>query len=388
MRRCSENEFLKLANLFPVVAILGARQVGKTTLAKQLMQKLKQKTIYLDLENPTDIAKLRNPTAFFELHKNNCVIIDEIQRRSDLFPILRWAIDSHRIPCRFIVLGSASPTLLASSSETLAGRILYKELTPFTLDEVGEHNLHTHWLVGGFPEPFLSKDDFFRGKWYTSFIQTYIEREFAIIGLKTSVAKLSRFFTMLAHIHGHLLNKSTLAKSLDVSIGTIERYLSYMENAFLVRVLRPFFINLKKRLVKSPKVYIRDSGILHAMLDLRRMENLLSHPILGNSWEGYVIEQILSAFPQYSSFFYRTQSGAECDLVLVKNTICEFAIEVKFSDSPRKSKSLTTALQDLKTKHNLLVVPFCDEPYPLDSKIVVCDLPTAIDLVRKAQKSH
>ena len=381
IQRQLKDRIQKLCGHFPAIAILGARQVGKTTLAKVMMEEMPKDTIYLDLENPSHLSRLENKLAFFNANVDRCIVIDEVQRMPDLFPVLRSVIDQKREPCRFILLGSASPELTHLSSETLAGRIVYTELTPFVYKEIqGQASLQTHWLRGGFPEPFLTNDDEIREEWFNSFIMTYVERELPSLGLSTSSKNLVRFFSMLSHTHGQLLNRTTYAKSLELSVPVISNYLHYLENAFIIRTLQPFHINIKKRLSKTPKVFIRDSGLLHNQLKIMDYNTLLGHPGVGHSWEGYVIEQIISTLgSKYEYFFYRTQDGAECDLVVCEKYIPLACVEVKFTSTPKKTKSLTTAINDIKTEKNFIVIPDCETPYPLDDNLTVCCLQTIFE---------
>ncbi|HFE65589.1 MAG TPA: ATP-binding protein [Caldithrix sp.] len=376
VERQLESRILKLAEHFPAIAILGPRQAGKTTLAKMLYPKISKPANYLDLENPSDVARLQNPLSYFSTNKKNCIIIDEIQRQPELFPVLRSVIDEYRVPSRFIILGSANPQLLKLSNETLAGRIVYTELTPFNFIEIKSlADMQTHWLRGGFPEPFLIEDDEIREEWFNSFIMTYIERDLPNLGLKTSSPTMYRFLSMLAHSHGQLLNKSNLGKSLEMSVPMISRYIDFLENAFLVCQLKPFFVNLKKRLVKSPKVYLRDSGILHHLLKIGDYNTLLGHPVIGHSWEGYVIEQIRSVLGnRYEYFYYRTQDRTECDLVITEKFSPIACVEIKFTDSPKKTKSLTIAIQDIGTEKNYIIVPGTIEPYFIEKNLQVCGL--------------
>ena len=376
IQRQLKHRILHLSKHFPAIALIGPRQVGKTTLAKMLMHELPHDTEYIDLENPADLVKLTNPMAYFSTFRDKCIIIDEVQRKPELFPILRSVIDQHRIPSRFLLLGSASPDLLQLSSETLAGRIVYIELTSLNYYEVHSiSSMNAHWISGGFPEPFLQQDATIRSEWFNAFIMTYIERDLPSLGLHTVPQNLSRFITMLAHSHGHISNKSSLSKALEVSVPTITKYLNYLEHAFLVRTLRPFYINIKKRLIKSPKVYIRDSGLLHHLLKIQDYETLLGHPIIGHSWEGYVIEQIISILGnQFDYFFYRTQDGAECDLILTEKFNPVACVEIKFTETPRSTKSLMTALHDIQTKQNYIIVPHETSSYPLSENLIVCGL--------------
>ncbi|MFO7864607.1 MAG: ATP-binding protein [Salinivirgaceae bacterium] len=359
---------------FPVLGLVGPRQVGKTTLAKYLQSSLNKESVYIDIENPKDISKLNDPVLFFERNQEKCVILDEIQRMPELFPVLRSMIDENRIPARFIILGSASPDLIRDSSESLAGRIAYEELTPFNLTEVKTNETYAHWLSGGFPSAFLAPNDKLRIKWFTNFIKTYIERDLPMLGLNINHNILRKFWTMIAHIHGNVLNMQTLGKSLEISSTTIKKYLAFLENAFLIRQLYPFYANVKKRMVKSPKIYIRDAGILHHLLDIPNFDALESNPIIGSSWEGYVIEQITQLADEDTQFFfYRTHEGAECDLVQVKGGKVLSAIEIKYTSSPKISKGMRNAFDDIKAIDNYIITPNTDN-YFIEKDIQVINL--------------
>ena len=362
---------------FAVTGIVGPRQVGKTTLVKHLLKYLEKETIYLDIENPKDQAKLNDPILFFERNQNKCVILDEIQRMPELFPILRSMVDLNKIPARFIILGSASPDLIRDSSESLAGRIAYEELSPFNITEVADQkDIFHHWFSGGFPDAFLAPNDGIRKKWLSNFIQTYIERDLPMLGLDINRNVLRKFWTMIAHIHGNILNMNNLGKSLEISSTSIKKYLAFLEDAFLIRQLYPFSANVKKRLVKSPKVYIRDSGILHSLLDIPDLNSLESNPILGTSWEGYVIEQVTQRLDMDTKyFFYRTHEGAECDLVLAKGGTILMAIEIKYTSSPKSTKGMNQAFKDIDAKMNYIITPSTDD-YLMSENVRVCNLYT------------
>ncbi|MDZ7314472.1 MAG: ATP-binding protein, partial [candidate division KSB1 bacterium] len=349
IQRKVTTELIKLINQFPVVAIIGPRQVGKTTLAKHLMDHINKECIYLDLELPEDQAKLYEPQLYLEQHVDKCVILDEIQQIPHIFPVLRGLIDRHRVTGRYVILGSASPDLLKQSSETLAGRIAYKELTPFNLTEISENfNFTLHWFRGGFPEALLSPDEEFYRNWMRNFIQTYLERDLPLLGLSVSPILMRRFWTMLANFHGGIWNASNFAKSLGITVPTVNRYLEFLEAAFIVNRLQPFYINLKKRLVKSPKIYIRDSGILHHLTGILTFHDLQGNVLLGNSWEGYVIEQIRQLVPgEINLYYYRTHNGAESDLVLVRGNEALACIEIKYTAAPALSKGFQISIEDL-----------------------------------------
>lgn len=366
---------------FPAVAILGPRQVGKTTLAKYVAPLVKKPTIHLDLERPSQLKSLTsNPEVYLDQHKDKCIIIDEVQRLPSLFPLLRPMIDDHRVPGRFLLLGSASPTLLKESSESLAGRIIYTELSSLNLLEVNPAKDFYHlWLYGGFPEPFSKKDVSKIEDWYTSFLNTYFERDLKMLGLNLTTDILLRTFSMMAHMQGSLCNISQLSKSLTVNRRTLERILEFFKSSYMIRRLPPFFVNVKKRLVKSPKYYIRDSGVLHHTLHIHTLKQLFEHPVLGSSWEGFVIEQVASLGLDMVPYFYRTQAGAECDLVLVKGHTPIVCIEAKMTNTPTMTKSFASSLQDLKTKENFIVTPALDNPYQLKENVTVCGLPWLLD---------
>ncbi|MEN8230959.1 MAG: ATP-binding protein [Bacteroidota bacterium] len=380
IQRRAENIILDDIRQFPIVGIIGPRQVGKTTLARLIMDKLGYKAVYLDLELQEDISKLENPEIYFEDHKDDCVILDEIQTMPELFPILRGMTDKYRIPGRFIILGSASPSLIRKSSDSLAGRISYTRLSPFNLLELGKSwDLKKHWFFGGFPEPYLTKDDSFSKKWIRSFIQTYTDRDLPLLGLPSSPTVTRRFLTMLANYQGGIWNASNFAKSMGLSYPTLNRYLDLLEEAFLVTRLQPYSYNIKKRLVKSPKVYIRDSGILHSLTSITDYEQLQGNVLIGNSWEGYVIEQIKQILsPEMDLYFYRTHNGAECDLVLVQGLSPISAIEIKYTSAPRISKGFNIAIRDLGTKENYIITP-STETYSKSDDIKVCNLSDYLD---------
>ena len=358
----------------PAVAILGPRQCGKTTLASQIVKKMAQ-SVYLDLENPGDLAKLDDPLAFFSLHNDDLVCLDEIQRVPEIFSILRSVIDSRARNGQFLILGSAGPDLIRQSSESLAGRIAYLELTPFLLSELEaaqKDNVRRLWLRGGFPRSYLAEDIDISFQWRQDFIRTFLERDIGMLGFRMPPARIGRFWKMCAHIHGSLLNASKLADSLGVSSHTARSYVDLLEQTFMLRVLLPDAPNLKKRLVKSPKIYIRDSGILHALLDIRTHDDLLSHPILGASFEGFAMENILALAKNYEPSFYRTSAGAEIDLILRKGRRT-LAFELKSSTVPRVSKGFWNALEDISPDEAYVVAPV-EDSYPMKGDVMVSPL--------------
>ena len=356
----------------PAVAILGPRQVGKTTLAKQLDQGF----IYLDMENPRDTAKLLDAYSYLESLASTTVIIDEVQLMPELFSILRPLIDAKRTPGRFILLGSASPDLVRGVSETLAGRISYNELTTINLTELTiKINHNQHWFRGGFPNALLADSNELSKIWIDDFIKSYVERDLAkMFGVDLAPTLLRNFWSMLAHSNGNLFNAESFARSLGVSAPTVTRYLDYLEGGYLIRRLQPWFVNAKKRLVKSPKTYIRDTGILHRLLNIPSYEDLFGHPVVGSSWEGYVIEQIYQLKNQHTDlFFYRTQAGAECDLVIVQGIKPIACIEIKLSNSPSISKGFINCSQDLQPVYKYIITPQSDT-YKTTNEIIVTNL--------------
>lgn len=368
--RSLENKIRESLQHFPVVGILGSRQVGKTTLAMKIKASYKD-ALYLDLELPSDMSKLEEPELYLRHHAEKLVIIDEIQLMPELFPLMRALVDQKRKPGRFLILGSASPVLIRSSSETLAGRIMYHELMQFTLDEVGitESTINKLWQRGGYPLSFLADTNTLSLMWREAFIKTYLERDIPQLGLRVPAAQLRRFWTMTAHVHGQLWNANKIASSLDVSAPTVRHYLDILQDTFIVRQLLPYYANIKKRLVKSPKVYLRDSGILHSLLRCQSLEDLRSHPIAGASWEGFVIEQISAIIPDYwDLYFFRTSAGAEIDVIISIDSGRLLAVEIKYSLSPKLSRGFRNAFQDLDCFKGFIVY-LGDEFYPLDKDI-------------------
>ena len=372
IHRKAEKKIEKLLSYFPAVAIVGPRQVGKTSLALAMSAALPKPTVYLDLENPNDLAKLENPSLFLEPLAEHTVILDEVQRKPDLFPVLRGIIDKHRVPGRFILLGSASPDLIRDSSESLAGRIAYHELMPISFDEIsGRFDFRQHWFRGGFPESLLAPDDELSGAWRQNFIRTYLERDLPLLGLSADPVIIGRLWQMLAHLSGNLLNMETIAKSLGINGTTVRRYIDFMEAAYLVKRLTPFYANIKKRLVKSPKIYIRDTGILHQLLGIPSFIDLAGHPSVGASWETYIVEQLLATMPDtHELHFFRTHAGAEADVVISRAGKPEVLIEIKYSTAPKPSKGFFHVVEDLKPKRQFLICPV-DEGHPLSEDLRV-----------------
>ncbi len=374
IKRKAEKKLTQAIAYFPVIGIIGPRQVGKTTLAKIIRKDLLKPSVYIDLENPRDLVKLSDPNLFFEHNSDKCVFLDEIQLMPELFSVLRPMVDMDRKPGRYILLGSASPVLIRKSSESLAGRIAYIELTGFNLTEVGGDKIRKLWLRGGFPNAFLAPGEDIWKQWLDNFIKTYLERDLPLLGLNIGVQTLRNLWTMIAHSHGSVINFSNFSRSLELSSVSVRKYFDFLENAFLVRQLQPFFPNVKKRIVRSPKIYIRDSGILHFLLNIDSEEVLEGHPMKGNSWEGFVVEQILQvAGSDYQAYFYRTHQGAECDLVLVRSSKPVFAIEIKYAAAPKLTKGNILAFEDIGAEYNFIITPDTEE-YPVAKNIRVCSL--------------
>jgi len=352
-----------------VTALIGPRQCGKTTLARRFV--VPDSLNYFDLEDPISLARLDEPmTALANL--TGLVVIDEIQRRPELFPVLRVLADRTPLPARFLILGSAAPELLRQSSETLAGRLEIIRISGFTLAETGVENQPLHWLRGGFPCSYLAASDEDSLAWRKNFVQTLVERDIPQLGIGIPAQALLRFWTMLAHYHGQAWNAAPPARSLGVSEPTVRRYLDLLEGVFMVRQLQPWHANLKKRQVKAPKVYLRDSGLLHHLLGIRNAAELLTHPGCGASWEGYVVEEALSAIQPDEAYFWATHNGAELDLLLIKNGT-RIGIECKRADAPRITPSIKIAMSDLELDRLLVIYPGA-RSYPLAERIAAMPL--------------
>jgi len=338
---------------FPVVAVIGPRQCGKSTMVKHILS-LFSESIYLDLERPSDLQKLDNAEWFLTSQKDKLICIDEIQRKPELFPLIRSLVDEWKKPGCFLILGSASRDLLQQSSETLAGRISYKRLTPFLLNEISDTcSMETYFSNGAFPRSILAKTSKLSFEWRQNFIRTFLERDLNFWAGFTPTT-MRRLWQMLAHINGQLLNYTTLGNSLGVSSVTIKNYIDLLENTFMVEVVPPYISNLGKRLVKSPKIYISDSGIAAALIQLQNFEQLAGHPVFGSLWEQIVLTNLKGYFEYAEFFFYRTNHGAECDFVMKLNDKV-FAIECKASFSPNLSKGNYNAFEDIQPTHSYIV---------------------------------
>ncbi len=366
-------------SFFPIVAIIGPRQVGKTTLARQIMSDSKTPILYLDLEKQSDLFKLSDPELFFSQHSEKLIVIDEVQHKKELYPLLRALVDQTNKPGQFLLLGSASPELIRHSSESLAGRIAYHRLYPFDLTEVPDNvSQYDLWLNGGFPNKLLASSDSLAHRWMENFISTYLNRDLLQLGLNASPKIIRNLWSMMAHLNGQLLNSTAIANSIGVTTPTIIRYLDFLEEAFLIKSLQPFSWNMKKRLVKSPKVYLSDTGILHHLLNVKNLNDLSGNPIIGNSWESFVINQISSIkSSQIDLFFYRTHHMAEADLVFARGLKVVASAEIKYSNSPYLTKGNYLAFEDLKAPVSFVITPSSDD-YLIKHQIRVCSLKSFI----------
>ena len=362
----------------PVVALLGPRQCGKTTLARRVAAS-REDCEFFDLENPVDIGRLSAPMQALAPLRG-LVIIDEIQRRPELFELLRVLVDRPDSKAVFLVLGSASPRLVKGASESLAGRVGFVDMSGFTLAEVGSDCRQELWTRGGFPRSFLASGDEASYAWRQDFMRTFLERDIPQLGITVPADTLRRFWTMLAHYHGQLWNGAEFARALGSSEPTARRYLDILNGAYMVRTLPPWYENLKKRQIKSPKVYVRDSGLLHALLSVEVHRDLQAHPKLGASWEGYVLEQVLAAAPARDIYFWATHGGAELDILAFHHGR-RYGIEIKYADAPTMTKSLRIAMADLHLHRASIVYPG-DHAYPLDENvrvIPITQIETAFD---------
>lgn len=358
----------RLLRTYLVVGIIGARQVGKTTLAKMLAGRTKKQVTYFDLENPEDYARLSDPMLALK-DLRGLVIIDEVQRSPELFKILRVLIDRSNSQTRFLILGSASPELLRQSSESLAGRIIFHELKGFSLEEVGIRNYKQLWLRGGFPRSSLSRSNTESAEWRRAFISTFLERDLPQLGINIRSTTLRRFWTMIAHYHGQTWNASEFARSFGVADTTVRNYLDLLTSALVIRQLTPWYENLSKRQVKAPKIYIADSGIVHTLLNIISMEDLEGHPKVGATWEGFILDQVIRLIGARNEecYFWATHAGAELDLLVIrgKNRI---GFEIKRTTAPSITPSMRTALADLNLKR-IEVIHSGDTTFHLSDKI-------------------
>ncbi len=367
-RRHHITQLLDLLHDYSVVAILGARQVGKTTLSRQLVPHLPEPVTVFDLEDPRHLERLNDPMLELEPLKG-LVILDEIQLRPELFPVLRVLADRRPLPARFLVLGSASPDLLRQSSESLAGRIHYHQLGGLSLDEVGIDNLPVLWQRGGFPASYLARSDAASLRWRRDFIQTFVQRDLPQLGIQIPSVTLWRFWSMIAHYHGQIWNGAELARAFGVGETTVKRYRDLLTSALVLRQLPPWHENLSKRQVRAPKVYLSDSGLLHSLLDMETMSDLERHPKVGASWEGFAMQQViahLGAEPE-QCFFWATHAGAELDLLVIHGSR-RYGFEFKRTSTPRRRKSMHVAMQDLGLDRMDVIYPG-EETFAMAEKI-------------------
>lgn len=384
IHRTLEEQLIQGLKSMPVVVILGPRQVGKTTLALDFAKPLLDKPVhYLDLELDSDLAKLDDAESYLRRFENQLLVIDEVQRKPDLFRIIRGLVDIRKRAGEkaghFLLLGSASKELLQQSSETLAGRIRYLELTPFTVKELHQNdplgfNVEKLWFRGGFPDSYLADSDSASWNWRQDYIKTYVEKDIPLFGPQVPATRMRRFWTMLAHYHGQQANLSDIGKSLEVTHTTIKTYLDTLQDFFMVRQLQSWSGNTKKRLVKTPKIYIRDSGLLHSLLTIQDFEHLLGHPVLGASWEGFVVETVLNSISSsWTPSYYRSNNQAEIDLVLEKSNQEVWAIEVKRSIAPSLSAGFHRACEDIGATKKWVVYSGKDR-FPIKNETEVIGL--------------
>lgn len=360
----------------PAVTLLGARQVGKTTLAQMIAKQ--KSSVYLDLETPGDLAKLADPVQFLKGNSDKLIILDEIQRAPDLFMVLRGIIDKNRAVCKegeqFLLLGSASMDLLHQSSESLAGRIGYVDMGGLNILETGEENARPLWFRGGFPNIYLAKNDSVAMRRLENIIRTYLERDIPQIGFNVPATRLRRLWTMLAHLQGETVNYHKIAANLEVDRKTVNHYIDILIDLLLIRRIHPLHANVKKRLIKSPRYYVRDSGILHRLLDIGGYDSLLSNPILGKSWEGFVIENIHSVLPRFcETYFYQTSAGSKIDLVIKMPNAEVWAVEIKYGVAPKLSKHYSRTCDDIGATQKYVVYGGDDE-FPIRDGVRVISL--------------
>ena len=381
--RQQQSRISYLLRNFPAVAIVGPRQCGKSTLAKTLVKGIKG-TEYLDLENPDDRIKLSEPTLFLSQFKGKLVCLDEVQFMPDIFNVLRSVIDLHKKNGQFLLLGSASPHLLRQSSETLAGRIAYTELTPFTLTEVEKPNKSHErrlWMRGGFPKSFLPASDDVSLYWRKNFVQTFLERDLSVFGFNVPPESMRRLWMMCAHLHGQPLNLSALGNSLGVSHTTVRHYMDVLAGTYMLNKIEPHYANMEKRIRKAPKIYLADTGILHALLNILKYDELITHPVAGFSWEGFVLQQIKGLLNDWQITYITTSNQAEIDFILTKGRRV-VAVECKLSNAPVVAKGFYNILHDMKIKEAYIVCPV-KTPFPFDKAITVTDIASLIATLRK-----
>jgi len=372
IKRDLESTITRKLKTVPVIAVIGPRQSGKSTLIKNILKK-RDNSLYLDLERPSDLNKLRDAESYFTLNKDMLICLDEIQRMPEIFPLIRSLVDANGKKGQFIILGSASAKLLKQSSESLAGRITYLELTPFLIPEIAAKKnmtkIRSLWLRGGFPRSYLAENDLESLEWRNDFIKTFTERDIPLFGFNIPNKGIERIFSMCAHMHGQILNRSKLGEALGVSHHTVQHYLEILSETFLLRIIKPYEKNTKKRIIKSPKIYIRDSGLLHALLHIKNYDDLFGHPAFGASWEGFALENIVSELPGWETYFYRSSSGDEIDLV-IENGKNRYALEFKASVAPTVSKGFYNAIETLAIDAAWIICPI-EGQYPIGKNVTV-----------------
>lgn len=379
--RKAEDAVYQHLDIFPAVAILGPRQCGKSTLVKMMLENHPD-FLYLDLQNRADLAKLNEPELFFSQNRDKIVCLDEIQLFPELFAFLRSEIDTHRKNGRFILLGSASRNLIQKTAETLAGRVGVIELTPFLVTELqndANFQLSDFWFRGGFPNSFLAPTDEASNIWRENFLRTYVERDIPQFGFQITSNQLMRLITMCSHLQGQLFNISKMGESLGVTHPTVKRYIDILEQTYIIRTLPPYETNLKKRLVKSPKIFVRDSGLLHRILYIQDFNNLLGNPVVGSSWEGMVVENVCSSLKDCEFMFFRSAVGEELDLIIRRNKQI-VAVECKASVSPQLTKGFWSAVDFVKPGETYVISPV-ESDYPIAENVFVVSLPSAIQRI-------
>ncbi|MCL2844152.1 MAG: ATP-binding protein [Chitinivibrionia bacterium] len=378
--REEKKKIAEYLSYFPVVAILGPRQCGKTTLAK-IIAKESGDSIYLDMEKESDYLKLSDPELFFNNNLGKLIIIDEIQIRENLFGEIRSFVDSAQTKTPILILGSASPRLIKQSSQTLAGRIAFCELSPLNCVEMSNIPIQDIWLKGGFPGSITAPNINLSNDWRTFYIKTFIERDLPQLGINLASMQINRLFSLISHSHAEILNFSKLGEIFGVSHTAFRGYIDFLEGAFLIRTLQPFSANTKKRLVKTPKVYLRDSGLFHSLQKINSFNDLLGHTMIGNSWEGFAIEQICSVLSDWNPCFYRTSAGAEIDLLLEKSGKI-IAIELKSSTSPKVSKGFWSSIEDLSPTRSFVICPI-EDIYPYKDNVFISGIRQFLAEIKK-----
>jgi len=377
--RLEEKNIHENLSFFPVIGILGARQVGKTTLAKSLIAS--EETLYIDLELNSDLRKLDDAETYLRSHQTKCVIIDEVQRMPSLFPLIRALVDEDRRPRRFVLLGSSSPELMRDSSESLAGRIAYTVLSTINLLEISDKlPMREHWLEGGYPSVITSESKKMKSRWLANYIKNISDRDLTDRGISISTPRTMILLRMLAYLNGSPINYNQIAKKMDMAHTTITRYINILEGSYFIRLLGPYFVNNGKRLVKSPKMYFTDSGLHHHLAGIRSLEALYGSELIGNCWEGYVINQVIGILPEdWNTYYYRTHAGSECDLILANERGELWCIEIKYSNAPSLSKGFYTSIEDIKPVRSFVITPE-SETYQKKNGTVITSLTSFLEV--------